>query len=234
LTIGDALVTNTYSLVRITLAVFALILIGACASEPTVPTGPDAEMSFDGLTKVDNSKMGSAWVKPDLDLSGYTKILPVNAGIEYRAVKSVSRVGRRTSSTNEFPLDEKQKVKIEAAVTEVFQSEFDKIKYFTRADTPGPDTLIIVGKILDLVSNVPPEPMGRGDIYLTKVGEATLVLEIKDSQSGEMFARAIDRAGFSPAVATRSNVVTNTSELKRQARKWASLLVKRLDEIHKL
>lgn len=222
---------NTYKLTQLIVTAFTLIFIGACATEPTVQQGPNAEMTFDGLVKVDNSVMSAAWVKPDLDLSGYTKIIPVSAGIEYRAVKSVSRVGNRSSSANEFPLDEKQKQKIQEAVSEVFREELAKSKYFTLTSTPAPDTLIIFGQILDLVSNVPPAPMGRGDIYLTKIGEATLVLEIKDSQSGETLARAIDRSAIEPSVATRSNVVTNTSELRRQARKWASNLVRSLDKV---
>lgn len=87
-------------------------------------------------------------------------------------------------------------------------------------DKPAPDALIIVGKILDLVSNVPPEPIGRGDIYLTKIGEATLVLEIRDSQSGEILARAIDRRAAEPSMVARSNVVTNISEVRREARSY--------------
>jgi hypothetical protein len=227
-------VDYTSKTARIIIAVFTLIFIGACASEPTLQQGPDAEMSFDGLIKVDNSRMTSAWVKPDLNLSEYSKILPANAGIEYRAVKSVSRVGRRTSSASEFPLNEKQKEKVEAAISGVFREELAKSQNFTLATEPAADTLIVVGMILDLVSNVPPDPMGRGDIYLTKVGEATLVLEIKDSQSGEIFARAVDRRAIAPNVAVRSTPVSNLSELRRQARKWASLLVKRLDEFHAL
>ncbi len=50
---------------------------------PTVQTGPNAEVSFDGLHKIDHTRVYMAWAVPDLDLSGYTKILPVNSGIEY-------------------------------------------------------------------------------------------------------------------------------------------------------
>jgi hypothetical protein len=108
----------------------------------------------------------------------------------------------------------------------------EKLKHYTFTDKPGPHTLLIVGKILDLVSNVPPEPMGRGGIYLTKLGEATLVIEFHDSQTGEILLRAIDRDAIQPNFVAESNVVTNTSELKRFARSWARLLREGLDSFH--
>jgi hypothetical protein len=44
-----------------------LAFLAGCQSEPTVQSGPDAEVTYDGLYRVDNSVMKMAWVKPDLD-----------------------------------------------------------------------------------------------------------------------------------------------------------------------
>jgi hypothetical protein len=63
----------------------------------------------------------------------------------------------------------------------------------TFADDPGPDVLLIVGGLHDIVSRVPPDMVGRGETYLSSVGEATLILEARDSLSGETIYRAIDR-----------------------------------------
>ena len=43
-------------------------------------------------------------------------------------------------------------------------------------EEPGPDVLIISGGLHDIVSNVPPPTVGRSDIYLSSVGEITLIL----------------------------------------------------------
>jgi hypothetical protein len=217
---------------RSVLLACCLLFLAGCASQPSVQKGPDAETTFDGLVKVDNTVMDLVWIKPGLDLSGYSKILPVNAGIEYRAVKDVSRLTAMRSSTTEFPLDEDQKEKIRVAISDAFRSELEKLKNYTFTDKPAPDTLLVVGKILDVVSNVPPEPMGRGGIYLTKLGEATLVIEFHDSQSGETLLRAVDRDAIEPSFVSESNVVTNTTELKRFARQWARLLREGLDGLH--
>jgi hypothetical protein len=211
-----------------------LLFLSACTTEPTIPQGPNVEMSFDGLTRVDNSLMDYAWVKQGLSIKNYHKILPVSAGIEYRAVKPVSRLSAKYGSTNEFPLDEDQKTRIAKTISDVFETELVKMENFTVTDKPAPDTLLIIGSLIDVVSNVPPEPMGRTKIYLTHLGAATLVIEIRDSQSGEILARAIDSRTIDARTLGLSNVVTNTNELRIFARHWASLIRKRLDEFHAL
>jgi hypothetical protein len=213
----------------------ALVLVVGCATkEPSIPDASIAEMSYDGLVKVDNSRMANAWVKRDLDLSGYTKILPIRADIHYRSVKSVSRSAARRSNVTEFPLDEKQKQRIETALEEVFINEFNNSRYYTLTDKPAPDTLIVIGTLLDVVSNVPPESVGRTEVYLSKLGEATFAVELRDSQSGETLARAVDRRAPGSQFTSRSNSVTNMAEFKRIARQWATKLVTSLDSFHDL
>ena len=62
--------------------VFAIVLVGCETGPPTIQTGPEAELSFDGLHKVNNSKADAAWARPDFDISSYTKIMPFGGGIE--------------------------------------------------------------------------------------------------------------------------------------------------------
>jgi hypothetical protein len=102
------------------------------------------------------------------------------------------------------------------------------------ADAPGPDVLVIVGGLHDIVSRVPPDMVGRGDIYLSSVGEATLVLEARDSLSGETIYRAIDRRAAERAGGQMmlSNTVTSRSEVRRLAQRWATRLREGLDSIH--
>ena len=52
---------------------------------------------------------------------------------------------------------------------------------------------MIRGGLIDVVSHVPPETVGRSDIYLKSVGEATLVIEISDSESNAPLVRIVDR-----------------------------------------
>jgi hypothetical protein len=209
-----------------------LVLLAGCQSEPTVQSGPDAEVSYDGLYRVDNSVMKMAWVKPDMDLSGYSKLRLVGEGIEYRAVKKLSGTTRSNSSRSEFPMDAKARARLEKVTEEVFVDELGKSKHFTLTEEEGPEVLEIRAALLDVVSNVPPEQIGRGNYYLSRIGEATLVLEIRDSESNEIFARAIDRRGIDPVTAVRSSTPTNVSEVRRQMRRWATIVREAIESFH--
>ena len=216
-----------------TIFIAAALFLVACASEPTIQTGPDAEVTFDGLHKVDNSAFKAAWADPEIDFSRYNKFIAGGAFFEFRAVKKNNSTMRANSSTTDFWIDDKSKEKLKEEVGTVFQDELAKSERFTETDKPGPEVLIIRGGLHDIVSNVPPETTGRSDIYLRSVGEATLVLEVVDSLSGEVIARAIERrAAEQPGGQMRvSNAVTNWAEVRRLARTWATRLRNGMDSL---
>ena len=189
-------------------------LMAACAAEPTLDTSADAVKSFDGLTPIKNARMGNAWIDADVDLTQYNKIMPGNAEFEFRAVKKGPRSSSmRRSNESEFWISDEAKQKLVDTVTAVFDEELQKSKSFTIVDKPGPDVLILVGAMHDIVSNVPPQLVGRGEIYLSSVGEGTLILEARDSLSGETIYRAVDRrrmdsGGAGSGIPIQANSVT--------------------------
>jgi hypothetical protein len=214
------------------------VLLAACSSTPpSIQTGPNAEVTFDGLVRVDNAAFGSAWVDPEIDLSGYTKILPGEARFEFRSAKKGSTMNPRiNSSQKDFAISPESQKKLEETVGEVFNEELMKSQYYEFTDTPGPDTLIVKGAMLDIVNNVPPEmSAGMHEIYVSSLGEITLVLEIADSMSGETLARAAERRALTPGgggQGGRANSVTTWAEVRRTSRMWASRLREGLDAFH--
>jgi hypothetical protein len=221
------------SVLRLTTTlVFAVVLVACTTAPPTIQTGPDAELSFDGLHKVDNSRADVAWARPDFDISGYTKIWLVGAGIEYRQVKDRGRSTMARSQGGPYFIDDKARAQFEELVGKVFREEFEKIEKYELVDEPGPDVLMVRGGLLDVTSYVPPDPIGgRSFIYLSSVGEATLVLELRDSETGTILARSIDRRAAETigGTFTRSNSVTNSAEARRLIRFWATRLREGLD-----
>lgn len=210
--------------------VFAALAVGCSTATPTIQEGPDAEVSFDGLHKVDNSGAGLAWARPDFDISGYTKIWLVGAGIEYRQVKDRGRMAMRSGSGPYF-IDDKSRAKFEKNVTDVFAEELATTKRFELVDGPGPDVLMVRGGLLDVISYVPPETVGLSEVYLRSVGEATLVLELRDSETGTILARSIERRAAESAGGSLqfSSTVTNSAEARRLIRRWAMQLREALD-----
>ncbi|MFP6807149.1 MAG: DUF3313 family protein [Pseudomonadales bacterium] len=221
------------SLYKLVGTVVLATLVAGCQTAPSVQTGPNAEITFDGLHRVDNSKMQYAWVKPDMDLTGYTKIRLVGAGIEYRNVRnSPGGTSRVRSSQTDFPVNAKARAMLEELVREVFLDELGKSKHYSLVNEEGPDVLEITGALLDVVSNVPPQAIGRTEVYLSRIGEITLVLEFRDSESNEILARGVDRRGVDPVMAVRSTSVSSRGEVKRELRKWAVRLREGIDSFH--
>jgi len=218
---------------KILLTFAALTIAGCSSAPPTIQQGPDAEVSFDGLHVVDNAAFREAWADPDIEFSRYNKIMPGGAFFEFRAVKRTSNTQAARSRAREFYIDEDARARLEEEVTAIFAEELANSTRFTVVDEPGPDVLIIRGGLHDIVSFVPPEPIGRGEIWLSSVGEITLLLEVVDSLSGEVIARAVERraAQQGGGMAIRANSVTTWAELRRLARRWATTLVDGLDAI---
>ena len=223
----------TNSILRlITALAFGFFLAGCETAPPTIQTGPDAELSFDGMHMVDNSRADVAWARPDFNLAGYTKIWPVSAGVEYKQVKNRSRSAISRSKGGPYFIDDKARGQFEELVGEIFKEELQKVERYELVDGPGPDVLMIRGALLNVTSMVPPEPVGtRSIIYLSNIGDATLVLELRDSETGTILARSVDRRAAETIGGTfqRSNSVINSAEVRRLIRFWATRLREGLD-----
>ncbi|MEE4361480.1 MAG: DUF3313 family protein [Pseudomonadales bacterium] len=208
------------------------IAVAGCASGPLkIETGEGSVQTFDGLYPVSGTRRGTeVWVLDDFDLAPYDKILLEGAGISYRPVKEGPRTSAGVSSTGAFPISEKSR----AMIRDVFSEEFAKVlgqqTRFEVVTQPGPDVLRVRGALLDVVSRVPPDRVGRSEIYLSSVGEATLVIELRDSETDTPLLRAVERRR-----ADRndrpiwSNPVANMNEVRRLANSWARRLSESLD-----
>lgn len=223
---------NNHVSMPIVVLIGTLALLAGCAgTSPTVDTSSEAEMTFDGLYPVKGGTADQAWARPDADISQYSKIMLQGVGIEYRPGGESGRFYSATRRDDYYVVTDSQKAKLRELLQEAFQEELGKSKHFSLVTEPGPDVLLIRGGLLDVVSYVPPEPIGRSEIYLSRVGEATLVLEIRDSVSEAIIARAVDRRAAEDAARgfSKSNRVFNTAEVRQLARSWARLLRERLD-----
>ena len=218
----------------LTATVLAAILAAGCATSaaPTMQTGPDAEISFDGLHRIDNSQAEMAWMRPDFDISMYSKILPVSSGFEYRKATNQGRTQIERNRGGPYVISAEDRERFEALVSEVFQEEFSQVQNWEFVTEPGPDVMILRGGMLDVFSDVPPENLaGRSTMFVSAVGQATLVLELRDSETNTVLARSIDRrwAQRPGGQMMESNRVTNTAEVRRLVRMWAVRLREGLD-----
>jgi hypothetical protein len=224
---------------RICLVLLSVLAIAACSSStaPALQSGEDAEVTFDGLTRVDNTIMDSVWAQPGIDLRGVSKVIFVPVGISYRDVEpsdpstALRRSTRsRETELREFQLDEETKAFFEAEIGAAFSDEVSASEVYTVVDEPGPDVIKVGVALLDVVSRVPPQARTQPRVFIEMVGEATLVLEIRGSMSNTIYLRAVDRrAAQQQSQMIESNRVTNSAEIRRLGRRWGQIVREGLD-----
>jgi len=208
-----------------------LLAFAGCSSTPTFQTGEDAEITHDGLTRMEGTVMDVVWAREDIDLTGFTTVMFEGVGFQYRNDSGPysGRAGAgtptmRRSSTTEFQLDADTRALFEEEISGAFLEEIMRSDIIKIVDEPGPDVLLVRGGLLDVVSRVPPETVGRSRIFISSIGEATLVLEVVDPASNTVLARAVDRRAGDRMGGMESNTVTNRAEVRRLGRRWGSIL----------
>ncbi len=214
--------------IRILSAIAAVAIAAGCSSTPEFQSGPDAEMTHDGLTRIDRTIMDAVWARQDIDLSGVTKVQFHSLGVEYRNVSGPysgrAGTGRTRSGQSEFQLDEATRELFEEEIGGAFREEIEASTVFTIVDEAGPDVLDVHVGLLDVVSRVPPETVGRSRVFIDRVGEATIVLEVRDSVSHTVLARAVDRRAAESATMMESSAPRNRAEVRRLGRRWGGMI----------
>jgi hypothetical protein len=208
----------------------AVVAIGCESNGPPVELG--SEESFDGLVRVENAS--AVWIDRDFDLSGFSQVKLEGVRIEYRDVADTPRRAVRTARSQEvreIPLSEDDKAQLRDMLDAAFRTELGRSERFELTEQAGPGVLQVQVELLDVVAFVPGG--ARGELTLDSAGEATLVLELRDSQTNATLARIVDRRaatrdaggpiGFRPTAATGPNAV------RQLVAAWASLLRRRLD-----
>lgn len=186
------------------------------------------------LEKVKRAQFRETYVNTGADFSKYNKLYLGEALFDYRDVGPAQR-SRSAYSTmshkSAFGISEADRQKFEEIVGEAFTKEIAKGKKFQVTDTVDANTIIMRGAIVDIISKVPPEFVGRTEIYLASVGEATLVLEFIDGQSGEVLARVAERGvigGQPGGQISGFSMPTNTVTVVADVKRWASRMARRL------
>ncbi len=174
--------------------------------------------AIDGLVPVSNTGRVDTWARPGFDVSTYSKIAFNGAGIHYRPVRGS---GSRYSNRNEYPMKAADRERLQQIVTEEFTKELRRVDAYELVDETGKDTLLLTISVHDVVSKVPPRD-NSVDVYLTEVGAATLVLELRDSETNTVLARTMERRVVDKAEGfLESSAMSNWSDIRRLASRWA-------------
>lgn len=215
-----------------------LIAMVGCATGPTPPptmqTGPDAETTIDGLVRVDNSRVPVVYWKPGMDLSPYKRFMLDPVEVAYKKDPGNLRQSGIAVSEANFALSPSQMESFRSMFQEVLVEALTRDNGYELVTEPGPDVLRISASLLDLVVRVPTAQSGRQNVYTRSFGEVSLILELRDSESGEILVRAGDRKDptrNTDIYLTEVSVSMVRADTRRMFTYWANLLRERLDAI---
>jgi hypothetical protein len=181
----------------------------------------DGVLTPEGLLAVERAKVGFAAIRPGVDLARYDELLLLPVVFAFKP-------GSRQLS--DAQLDD-----LRRWFREDFTRQLQHKGSYNVVDHPGPRVLLVRAALIDVDVTAPVE-RGRDDVYILEAGQVTLVAEFRDSQTGELLARAADRRRIEMVGGTpyESNPVTNIANTRRLFRQWATLLRERLDQAHEL
>jgi hypothetical protein len=193
----------------------------------------DAPESWDGLIQVKPKRMDAAYLLPGADFRPYTKLMidPTQVAFQKDWMKSINRERQLSGRVSE---EDAQKILAAARTNfdDVFVDVLTKAGYAI-VTAPASDVLRISTAVINLYVNAPDTmSAGRSYSYTTESGEATLIIEVRDSLTNALMGRVVDRRETrATGGMQKSTSVSNQAEFRALFNQWASITVKGLDEL---
>jgi hypothetical protein len=218
---------------RISRATVAFVVLASgllCVSAVAKKEKPPEE--WDGLMKTTIKGLDLAYVRPGADMSVYHKIILDPVEVSFAKNWDPKQTG------SNFDISQADRDRIKQGIADLtaktFTEEISKDNGYPVVTEPGPDVMRLTAGILDVWINAPDtnEP-GMTRTYTASAGHATLVAELRDSQTGSLFARVVDgREARNSGQFRYTNRVENSHEARMMISDWTRILRKQLDAVH--
>ena len=213
---------------RVLATVAAALALGlACETTPRpvrFDGGGDGPDTADGLYRVQTTQIAAAYLKPGAEFARYDKLLIDPVSVSYKS--------------GQYGLSPESTKRLKDIFHEALERQLGRSSVYSVVTEPGPSTLRVSGHLVDLVVSAPP-PRGRDMMFVVEAGERTVLLAVRDSQSGAPRARIADRRAVRPESAAiggmyQSTAVNDWGAVREITARWARVLREGLDDLHTL
>lgn len=189
--------------------------------------------NWDGLVQVKSKHFDLAYLAPGADFRPYTKIMVDPTQVAF--AKDWQKNQRDSRNLSNQVSDEQAQEILAAARSnfdDIFAEAFSKAGY-TVVTTPGPDVLRAATGVINLYINAPDVmTAGRSATFTANAGQATLVMEARDSTTGALLGRVVDRRETRDSMGmTRTTSVDNLADFRALFKSWATISVKGLGNL---
>jgi len=212
------------------LLILSIIILGTASVAAIAKSKKEIpEYTVEGLKLVPNTKnLALVWAEPGANLSQYDRVFLTKPYVAFKKnwKREQNRSNLKVSNTDM----ERIKESVSELFMEVFTEELEKGGY-KLASERAEDVLIVKAAIIDLNVNAPDtRSAGRSSTFTSTAGSMTLYLELYDSQTDDLLAKALDpKADRDHGWLQWQTSVSNRAAGKRMMKPWAEALRKGLD-----
>ena len=212
------------------LIILSFILLGTMSVTTIAKNKKELpEYTVEGLKRVPNPKnLAIVYAEEGADLSQYDRVYLVEPYVAFK--KNWQRDQNRGTIRVKTSDMDRIKVNVKELFMEVFTEELEKGGY-ELASERAEDVLIVKPAIIDLNVNAPDiRTAGRTNTYTDYAGSMTLYIELYDSETDDLLAKALDpTADRQTGFMQWQTGPANRAAGKRMMRPWAEALRKGLD-----
>jgi hypothetical protein len=217
---------STLASSRLLIVATVSLALAGCATQ----RGPQ---QWEGLELQRSSQLDQVYLRPNAQFAGYRRVQldPAEVAFDRTWDPNASR-----ALANRVTPEDMQRIKSELAqmLRLGFEEELARGGYELTTES-GEDVLRITPSIVDLYVNAPDTmgSPGRSRTFVMDAGRMTLVVEARDSATGQLLARVVDtRQGTDIGQLQWASAVTNSAEARRAIQRWARVLREGLDRLH--
>ena len=218
------------------LTVAALLSVGCTRVLRMDPGGWGLEptVSEDGLYRVPATEVGAAFLRPGARFADYRAVLIDPCTLAYKSPPTEQSIFRR--EIGNYRLSPESSERLTRGVREALQREVDASESFYIAGEPGPGVLLVSCHIVGLIWEVP-DARGGETFWTKSTGAMTLILNLRDSESGAVLGRLADRRAIRPEGVQLSGgyenrPVNNWAGVREVSARWGRILREALDVLH--
>ena len=181
-----------------------VVLLAGCSS---------VEVKSQSFRVNKDSQIASSKTAIDADFSRYNQLLASELGIFFPE--------SQLTTANDI-----------LRIRQIFRATFlAQLESYTIVTEPGPSTMTVEASLIDMRNAVGDQiPHMRSEVReLAKPGTIVFLMELRDSDTNRVLARAADSAK-APTFATEAGVETDWTSIEDAAHHWATLFRTFLDE----
>ena len=212
------------------------LVVCVTALWPTIlPAATETGPNMDGLQLVEKDRRGEIYAAQDVEWASYKKLMFDEVTVAFRKNWLRDQNRGRKSLSNRVSASDAERIRSEMAILfeEVFNEELSGNGSWPIVEEAGEDVLLIKPSIVDLDVYAPDiQGASRTHSYTESAGKMTLVLELHDSATGALLARASNhRESPRQGYVTWATKGSNKAEARIILQKWAKALNSRLSEV---